>query len=74
MVEELDSLAPEDGGSLLETALVWPAGKVRAAAIERLIERGQVDRAAEAAAVDPDETVRRSVGRRADPPAQQSLF
>lgn len=71
MVDELEILRADEGDELLETALGWPAKAVRAAALDRLIERGDPERAARLAAVDADQSVRDRVGRRTD---QESLF
>jgi hypothetical protein len=71
MVDELDTLPPDEGDELLETALGWPARTVRSAALDRLIDRGDAERAARLAAADPDRSIRARAERRPD---QQSLF
>ncbi|MEX2290266.1 MAG: hypothetical protein WD794_08080 [Mycobacteriales bacterium] len=71
MVDELETLPADEGEQLLETALGWPAKAVRVAALDRLIERGDPERAARLAADDADQSVRDRVGRRTD---QESLF
>lgn len=71
MVDELEVLPADEAAELLETALGWPAKTVRVAALDRLVERGESERAARLAAVDADQSVRDRVGRRMD---QESLF
>jgi len=71
MVDELESVPADEADVLLETALGWPAKAVRAAALNRLVERGDPERAARLAAVDADRSIRDRVGRRTD---QESLF
>jgi hypothetical protein len=71
MVDELESLPADEADELLETALSWPARAARMAALDRLIERGDAERAARLAPLDPDRGVRDRVGR---PATQESLF
>lgn len=73
-VEELDALAPEAAAQLLELALEWPAGRVRRAALEQLIARGEHERAVRLAVSDRDETVRRGLVPPSTGADQQSLF
>jgi len=71
MVDELERLPDDAADELLETALGWPATTVRVAALDRLVERGDPERAARLAACDADRSIRDRVGRRTE---QESLF
>jgi hypothetical protein len=71
VVDELDALPPAAADALLETALTWPARAVRLAALERLTERGEAERAARLAAGDRDERIRLGFAGRDE---QESLF
>lgn len=68
-------LGPEQARMVVDAALHWPSKAPRLAALERLIEWGESDRAQALAAADPDAAIREWGGKpAADVPVQDGLF
>jgi hypothetical protein len=55
----LDVLPDDMGAAVLATALRWPRANVRKLALERLIDRGEYERAYQLGSTDPDTGLRR---------------
>lgn len=77
LCDGLDALDPQPSRWVLDTAVAWPHAGVRKLALQRLVERGDRERAVELARRDRDTGIRRWIERQTEPPPdddQPSLF